>query len=481
MTIQPTPGKHTVQEQMLDSPEVPASPTVSVHASLLSQLFAELDAQEISFCLLRNFEELPDVVDGDVDFLVRAADLPKLKPTLLRCFESCLLYRKLEKNGHLMFDVSLLSEVEQAVKEKRPAQVVRLDFVTRIQWKGMAYLETEAVLSARQRYGDFYVPAPEHQAVHLLYHVLLDKNHVKSVYRDKIWEIVSQDAKAVGEVLAPLVAGDVWQRIHGALSKQDDEAILRHRKHFISRLALCRPQSLAEAVVFLLKKAKRLVNVMLVPPGVVIATAGPDGAGKSTLLHNVGTILGEAFHPVKDQYMGWKEFILPTKRLLLFILKSVKSKPQSEGTTVAKAGPDLASPMAVASDLSILHYFLDLWARHILKILPVKGRGGLVLCDRYFYDILVRDAWICRNPGSRWLLTRLMPKPTIAILFVGNASIIADRKRELSASQVKQQIEDFSIVATSNHHVLKLDALSPLEKNVMDCLKALFGPLASRL
>jgi thymidylate kinase len=481
MNIQPLPGKLAIQREISESPEAPASHPVSVHASLLSQVFAELDTQEISFCLLRNFEDLPDVVDGDVDFLVRAADLPRLKSILLRLFEGCLLYRKLEKNEHLIFDVSLLSEAEQAVKEKRPAQVLRLDFVTNIQWKGMAYLGTDAVLSARQRYGDFYVLAPAHQAVHLLYHVLLDKNYVKSAYRERILQLISQDAEAVGDALTPLITGRVWQRLYRALAEGDDEAVLGFRNQLISRLAFRRPQSLPEAVVFLINKTRRLVRVILVPPGVVIATAGPDGAGKSTLLHNVGAVLGEAFHPVKDQYMGWKEFILPTKRLLLFILKTVESRPRSEGNGPATARPDPASSVAVASDLSILHYFLDLWVRHILKIRPVKVRDGLVLCDRYFYDILVRDAWICRNRWSRWLLTRLMPKPTIAILFVGDASAIADRKRELSTAEVRQQIEDFSVVATSNTHVVKLDALSPLEENVMGCVMALFGPSMRRI
>jgi hypothetical protein len=74
-----------------------------------------------------------------------------------------------------------------------------------------------------------------------------------------------------------------------------------------------------------------------------------------------------------------------------------------------------------------------------------------------------------------------MPKPTIAILFVGDASAIADRKRELSTAEVRQQIEDFSVVATSNTHVVKLDALSPLEENVMGCVMALFGPSMRRI
>jgi thymidylate kinase len=480
MNIHPMPGKLAVQK-IQDSPEPAASKLVSAHVFFLTQILAELDAQNISFCLLRNFESLPDDVDGDVDFLVRATDMSRLKDILLPLFEGCLLYRKREKNGHLIFDVSVLSEVEQAVKENRPVQVLRLDFVTRIQWKGIAYLDTDAVLSARQRYRDFYVPDPGHQAVHLLYHMLLDKNYVKKAYRDRIWEIVSQDAEAVYNALAPLITRGAWDHLHGALAEGDDEAILRIRLHLISRLAFRRPRSLPEAAVFLIKKMRHLARVVLIPPGVVVATAGPDGVGKSTLLHSIGMVLGEAFHPVKDQYMGWREFILPTKRLLLLVLTFVKSRSRSEQTATATASSDPVSLMAVASDLSILHYFLDLWARYILKIRPVKARGGLVLCDRYFYDILVRNAWICKNRWSRWLLTRLMPKPTMAILFEGNASIIADRKRELSAAQVKQQIEDFSIVATSNHHVLKLDALSPLEENVMGCLMALFGPSMRKL
>jgi len=92
--------------------------------------------------------------------------------------------------------------------------------------------------------------------------------------------------------------------------------------------------------------------------------------------------------------MGWKEFILPTKRLLLAVLRLTSNKnnkkkiPQSQGEV--QQADDPVKPSWI-HNFSVIHYFVDLWARYVFKIRPALARGGLVSCDRYFYDVLTQN------------------------------------------------------------------------------------------
>ncbi|MFQ6674437.1 MAG: hypothetical protein ACE5GH_06610, partial [Fidelibacterota bacterium] len=146
----------------------------STHAAFLIRLFAELDAQNICYCVLRNFENLPETMDGDVDILVRSGDLQKAEVILMALMEGLLLIRRVERNGHLQFYVASEDEIDCAVRESHAVEVVMLDFVAELGWKGIAYLDAEAVLSARQRHGNFYVPGPQHRVAHILCHAILE-------------------------------------------------------------------------------------------------------------------------------------------------------------------------------------------------------------------------------------------------------------------------------------------------------------------
>ena len=125
----------------------------------------------------------------------------------------------------------------------------------------------------------------------------------------------------------------------------------------------------------------------------------------------------------------------------------------------------MQSPI-VPQSLSNLHYFLDLWARYLFQIRPALMRGSLVLCDRYFYDILVNDIWLSKNPVTRSLLLAMIPQPTITVLFKGDPEAIAARKQEISTAEVNRQLAEFSRLRSGIGVSMELDAEQPLNDNV---------------
>jgi hypothetical protein len=163
--------------------------------------------------------------------------------------------------------------------------------------------------------------------------------------------------------------------------------------------------------------------------------------------------------------MGWNQFILPTKGLLRIARKALM-KGRAKGYAAANSGTRVASP-SWQDYISNLHYLVDLWARYLVRIRPVLSRGGLVLCDCYFYDVPVRDAGVCKNPWFRSLLLTLVPQPKVTILLTGDAATIAARKQEISPDETARQLAKFSALKSGIGHVLELNAVDPLDKNVL--------------
>ena len=468
MSVKKYPAAHLKAESMVASERR----EFSSNSSLLTAIFKELESRSVSYCLLRNFEGLPEKAYGDVDVLVSKGDLPRVEMILKQSLTNKLfLFKKTEKNNHTIFNISSKTETIKAIGERRPTKVLKLDFVTGLTWNGIAYLDSGYVLTARQKYNDFYVAARCDRAIHLFYHALLDKNFFSVRYREKLEDYVSDDEDQIVNLLQPFVGRALAKHLYSALLDGDYDELLRIRKSLILRLLLSKPGSFPSLLCFILRKNIRLLYILLKPPGILVATAGPDGAGKSTILHEVGTVLNENFDPLRNQYMGWNQFVLPSKQVLRFIQSKLV---QRQSVSANGGAADFGQPLSWTYNFSVLHYFIDLWARYLLKIRPVLVRGGLVLSDRYFYDVLARNVWISRNPWARSILLTVTPPPTVLILFTGNSEAITKRKEEISVQETERQLASFAVLKHRSGTVVELDAMAQLDENILTLLKTIF-------
>ena len=440
----------------------------SSYGGLIAELFREFDEQSMRYCVLRNFDGLPERAGGDIDILARAEDFPLVESILSSLMIDFTLAWRRERDGHVQFMVVSRAEVRQAVLERRPAEGVALDFQFRLQWMGMPYMDAEDVLSSRERHGGFYVAAPEHRAAHLACHIILDKNFVKSEYKQAISDVLTHDDQAAFDPLIPFLGSSTVMSLRSAFAAGDDAEILGTRRRLILSL-LRRRRSIRGYLSFLGQKYARRARAILFPPGVVVATAGPDGSGKSTVSGRVAVVLSDAFTPVVEQYMGWKQFVLPTKRLLRVVERAIRRRGAREDGRGA-SGP-LTSVPSWTYNFSVLHYFADLWARYLFQIRPAQSRGGLVLCDRYFYDILVRRVWVCENKWTRSLLLALAPRPTVTLLLTGDPDVIAARKGENTADETARQLKEFAALRNLRSGVVVLDNESSLDDNVISAVE----------
>ena len=104
-----------------------------------------------------------------------------------------------------------------------------------------------------------------------------------------------------------------------------------------------------------------------------------------------------------------------------------------------------------------------------------EKRGTLLICDRYYHDLLVDPVryrygaplWIA------WLVGTLMPRPKLWILLDAPAEVLQTRKQEVPAEETAKQCLAYrAFVRKQAKHVI-VDASQSLDKVIADTEQAI--------
>lgn len=425
-------------------------------AAFLRLLFAELDARGVEYCVLHSFENLPDSVTSDLDMAVTDSAWQKI-PDVFAVLEArgyhavqCLNY---EVGGYyFVFAWTTDSEV----------QTVAIDFVSEHREGNLILTSGEDLVNGRRRLRNFWIPSTVSE-----YRYLLSKKVLKGVLPERAAQRLVELAAEMSTDELRGVCIDLFGK-HWGLAAADASArgtlasvLSKLKQRIWIRTFQVRPWMPFE---YQLTDIPRRARRFAAPTGFLIAVLGPDGVGKSTLLSSLGDKLASAFR--SRRLFHWRPSVIFAN----------ESGPIAD--------PHARPVFGVLRSLAHLAgHFADYQIGFALRIQPMLSRSGLVLFDRYFYD-LAADPKRYRYggpPSVPKMLFRAVPRPDLVLLLDAPEDVVLRRKCETTAEEIRAERERYWSLAEQDLPIRRLDASQPSDvvamrgsKLVLEALRARF-------
>jgi Phosphotransferase enzyme family len=146
------------------APKLTSSPSSSlIRSDLFSTLIAQFNQAELPYCILSGYEEYPDRIPSDVDFMVRPADMPRMSTLLAQVADRC--------GARLLQSIQHETSASYFVLAKDSGGHIGFlnpDCCGDYRTRGRLWLRAQAILAARRSFKNFYVPSVPDEFIYYL-------------------------------------------------------------------------------------------------------------------------------------------------------------------------------------------------------------------------------------------------------------------------------------------------------------------------
>lgn len=155
--------------------------------------------------------------------------------------------------------------------------------------------------------------------------------------------------------------------------------------------------------------------------GAVIVLSGPDGTGKSTIAELLDAATGGSALRIHH-----RPGILPTS-----------------GGSSDPSQPHGSTPRGPVLSLSkVLYVYLDYVFGWLVRVLPAKRKGNMVIIERGWWDMVV-DPVRYRLKRVERIMLRLglwLPSPDLHVILHAPPKLLLERKSEISEDELRRQM-----------------------------------------
>jgi thymidylate kinase len=433
----------------------------AAHATQLSfrdfagQLFGKLASLRVRYCVLHSYENLPETPASDLDIAVAEGELSRL-PEIFAALDArgyrAVQYLNYAVGGHyFVFSWTTGSTLHTAA----------VDFISEHREGKLILTSGDELVRGRRPFRDFWIPAPAAE-----YRYLLAKKVLKG-------KLPTSQALRLAELAIELGPGEarvVCERLFGpscgaraaeaSLAGTVTGELLGQLKWRLWMRILARQPwtPVWYQITDLPRKAVRLTH----PSGFLVAVLGPDGAGKSTLIEKAGEQLDCVFR--SRHVFHWRPKLLFPDR------SGPVSNPHGRSR--------FSTPRSLAH---LAGHFADYHLGFALRIWPLLARSGLVLFDRYFYD-LSADPKRYRYGGPARIpeiLSNIVPRPGLMLVLDAPEETLLNRKQETTADELEMERACYGRLADRGL-ARRIDASRPPEVVALEACHAVLEALRSR-
>lgn len=403
----------------------------------LRELFNRLNNSKIIYCVLRNYERLPETVGHDVDIWVHSRYEEK--------FQNILLTTAKDVGWEIVRYAPWLSIRGQGryffVRYDDKLRAIHIDCFVSIYCKGFNYVNEhilEKSLFLHEK--GFYVPSYGVEASMLLLKDLLYEGKIKDKYRNRIIVCLERDVEGFLEALDTLIGREITTTLLEFLKAKNWEEI--ENKRFIVWKALIK-KAFTKRPFFQIRQLwlylySRLKEHLFEDLGIFIVMIGPDGSGKTTiskaLLESEG--INKLFQ-IKSYFHGRFSYIPELKKIIPSFIRKNEQQIINYTETNIFSSEEASFIRAI---IYPFYYSLDYMLGHFL-IRRVRAYYSLAISDRYFYDYWIQKRYIKCPRWFLFVISKFIPKPDLAIYLKNRPEVIISRKKDLPLEEIKRQVK----------------------------------------
>jgi thymidylate kinase len=422
----------------------------------LCTLFNALDTYQVRYCVLHSWEELPEKLTSDLDIAIHPGDFQKL-PVVIRSLRP-RSYTPVQVFNYLPGAYSFFFMWSEGLV----ISSVALDVIFEHRRGGLIVPSGEALVSGRRRQGLFWVPAVGSEFTYLL----AKKASKGTAPARQVFRLKTL-VEELGRPTAERLAGELfWGKLRTSVVEacatgRLDGLLAKIKKQSWKTSLLRNPLKLA---AYLLSDALRRIQRWLQPTGLFVVIMGPDGAGKSTVIQHLVETVAPVFR--RHRVFHWRPALLWRRKVV-------------GGTTHPHSRPPYGDWWSIAR---LLAHLLDYWLGYCVLIRPLLARSGLVVFDRYFYDLLA-DPKRYRFGGPAWLarfVSWLVPQPDLLFILDAPVEVIFSRKQEVMPDELLSQKLQYLQIARSFSQSRLVDSAIPLPQVVAEIGQTVRNYLARR-
>jgi thymidylate kinase len=435
---------------------------------LLIDIFSKLKKEEVNYCVLRNYEELPYHVGHDVDILL-SEDHKDLFDKTIDSLIKGSGWEKVYTRDKYKFHTLILYKIEE-----NNVQLLKFDLWLELSWRGVPWIDSNYILSTKEVYKDVYIPRKGAEAAITVLKELTGGGNVPEKYYDKIINLSLEDKQGFISSLKPIFnkyAEDLYNNASNGRWDQIDTFKDEIKKRIFSNRN--KRKKVSRVINYLTHESKRRIVSLFKPKGGLVAFIGPDGSGKSSVIELVTKRL-DIVYPEKHMY-HMRFGIFPDLKTGLGLTSVNKQKVAIEKDRTTNIGNQKVNSKpkmvrVIASWTVVLYYTIEFFLAHI-KVWKTASRSGLVVFDRYYYDYFVQPAYRDLIWPFKKVLLFIVPTPRAVIFLKADPEIVYKRKGELNPTEIKTQNECFSkiLLDTKNSHIINTDSKSLFEVEAKVC------------
>lgn len=431
-----------------------------MNSYFLKDFFNSLNNNNVKYCVLRNYQLLPESTGGsDLDILINKKDSKKFIEIVSKTSQN-------HGGDIISFIASDICPRICVLGKKGNGWGVMIDLhYDEISYRDYTILSNTTVWENTFEHNGIFALNTKSDALIGLFKELLNNRTCKEKYYTDFKNLALDEVflnNVFNSVNKPEIVDVLLQCKESSYSEKELTRLVKALDFYFPKKRLARIKKIS--------KFSRLFK----QPGFTIAFLGTDGSGKSTIIENLNKPLYSAFH--KAVYY---EHMRPNKFPSISSLLSNK-----EESTGPVTNPHGSKPSGfLGSLIRWSYYLLDYTFGFYIKVWPKKAiRSCVWLFDRYYYDNLI-DPKRGRINLPSWILKLgklIIPEPDIILCLGANAEVIYKRKPELPFKEVERQVEELQKFCRTNKRATWIDTGKDINESISDSLEVIIRVMAKR-